>query len=174
MLSKLKPGMKSSINTRRKAMRIIGLIIVLVFVLVLTGGHTAGVFHPLGIVIVFSLGALLFGGTSFPTMFKAVFSSKATDEELSAGIAAWARARTYTMAAGWIGLLWGILRTVGGMYILARQTAETGMTAPPILAAGIAEDLISTMVGLRFMFCAVILAYGIYLPLQARLEDRIG
>jgi flagellar basal body-associated protein FliL len=85
MLSKLKPGMKSSINTRRKAMRIIGLIIVLVFVLVLTGGHTAGVFHPLGIVIVFSLGALLFGGTSFPTMFKAVFSSKATDEELSAG-----------------------------------------------------------------------------------------
>jgi biopolymer transport protein ExbB/TolQ len=60
------------------------------------------------------------------------------------------------------------------MYILARQTAETGMTAPPILAAGIAEDLISTMVGLRFMFCAVILAYGIYLPLQARLENRIG
>ena len=72
-----------------------------------------------------------------------------------------------------LGMLWGLLRTVLGMYILARQTAETGMTAPPFWAAGIAEDLISTVSSLRFMFCAVLLAYGIYLPLQTRLEDRI-
>ena len=156
-------------------MRIIGLIIVLGVILVLTGGNINAfrLFGAIFFVILFSLGALLLGRTSISTMFKAVFSSKTTDEELAAGAAAWTRARTYTMAAGCIGMLWGLLRTVLGMYILARQTAETGMTAPTILAAGLAEDLISPVSSLRFMFCAVLLAYGIYLPLQTRLEDRI-
>ncbi len=164
-------------------MRIIGLIIVLG--VGLSGGALVEsrlsyfpiiislFLRPVGIVIVFSLGALLLGRTSIPTMFKVVFSREVTGEELTTGAAAWARARTYTMTAGWIGVSGGLLLTVRGLIITFRGIAESGW-APTIMSAGLSMALTPTMVGLQFLFCAVLLAYGIYMPLQRRLEDRIG
>lgn len=115
-------------------MRIIGLIIVLGVVLVLPVSriyvlpvsriYLIRPVHIISFVIVFSLGALLLERTSIPTMFKAVFRIEATDKELAAGAAGWARARTYTMAAGWIGSAVGLLRTVRGMIIAFRQGAS--------------------------------------------------
>ena len=156
-------------------MRIVGLFIVLYITLSLPVSRiywTSRIF-PCFVVIVFSVGALLLGRSSIPTMVRAVFSGKATDEELAAASAAWERARSYAMAAGWIGALAGLLHTVQGLVSSLEGVAERGFE-PTILSAGVAESLGGVMAAAGFLLFAVLLARGIFLPLQKRLEDRAG
>ena len=156
-------------------MRLVGLFIVLYITLSLPVSRiywTSRIF-PCFVVLVFSVGALLLGRSSIPTMVRAVFSGKATDEELTSASEDWDRARTYAMAAGCIGALAGLLHTVQGLVSSFEGVAERGLM-PTVLCAGVAESLGGTLAAVSFLFFAVLLAYGIMLPLQKRLEDRRG
>ena len=137
-------------------MRIIGLIIILVMVGVMFGAEVGTLIDVLSILIIILLpvGMLIFGCNSIPKMFKAVFSGDATAEELKVGVKGWKMARIYTFAAGGIGLMTGILL----MLVQADDWSQIG--------PGLAVSLLT-------VFYALLLGYGIYLPLQSRLEDRL-
>jgi len=136
-------------------MRIVGLLIVLTIVLIAMGNpivffNVPSIICTVGIPI----GALLLAGVSIPNLFKAIFSGQATPQELLAAAQGWAQARVYIVAAGIIGAI------IGAILIFANIGEDlTG------LGPAVAVDLITILYG-------VTLGYGIFLPLQHRLEDR--
>ena len=139
-------------------MRILGLILsILVIVLGIYNGGTLRSFIDLPsifFVIVITIGCLLLAGVRMGAMFKAVFSANATAEELKAAVRGWGQARRYVVAAGWIGVLVGVI-------IMLKN-----LDNPKALGPGLAMALIT-------VFYATVLAYAVFLPLQSRLEDRI-
>jgi len=96
---------------------------------------------------------LLLAGVSIPNRFKAIFSGQATPQELLAAARGWAQARIYAVAAG-------ILGTFIGAVLMLQQMDEMDQLAPAV-----AVSLLTSIYG-------VIMGYGIFLPLQHRLEDR--
>ena len=87
-------------------------------------------------------------------MFKSVFSSAASEEEIRGGIRAWKMARFYSLGAGIIG---GLI----GLFIMFKN-----MDDPAALGPGMAIALLSLLYGLG-------LAFGLCLPLQAGLAKRV-
>ena len=134
-------------------MRIVGFIGVLAVVLLAMGKPVFLDVHCIEIVFGFIISALLLAGVSIPNMFKAIFSGQATPQELLAAARGWAQARIYAVAAGIIGGLIGAVLTLVNL----DEFTELGPR--------VALCLLTTLYG-------VILGYGIFLPLQHRLEDR--
>jgi len=135
-------------------MRIVGFIAIVVLLTMATQAKV--IFFNLSsilIVIGFTIAALLLAGVSIPNMFKAIFSGQATPQELLAGARGWARARIYIVVAGIIGTFIGALLTL--------ENLDAFTELGPRVA-----------VCLLCLFYGVIMGYGIFLPLQHRLEDR--
>jgi len=133
-------------------MRIVGFIGILAVVVLAMGNivflNVDSVLIDLG----FTIAALLLAGVSIPNMFKAIFSGQATPQELLAAARGWARARIYIVVAGIIGTFIGAVLTLVNL----DEFTELG----PRVA-----------VCLLCLFYGVI-CYGIFLPVQHRLEDR--
>lgn len=137
-------------------MRIVGVVAFLMALGIGIGSNLGAMLDlpSICIVCVGTLGMLLLGGSSIPTMFKSVFSSAASEEEIRAGIRAWKMARFYSLGAGIIGGLIGLI-------IMFKS-----MDDPAAIGPGMAIALLSSMYGL----C---LAFGLCLPLQAGLAKRV-
>ena len=136
-------------------MRIIGLIITFVLIVVAMGDVSAFIDVPsLLIVVGGTLGMLIFGRSGIPNMISAAFSGDATNEELTAAAKGWRMARSYTLVSGVIGTF------IGGVIMLKN------MDDPAALGPGTALAILTILYSL-------LLSYGVYLPLQSRLEDRI-
>ena len=137
-------------------MGIVGLIVILVAFGIGGGSNLSILFDPNTalIVIVGTLGLLLFGGSSIPTMFKAVFSSTATVDELQAAIKGWRLAGVYGLISGAIGALIGMVH-------MMKFTEDLAAVGP-----GMALSSMGILHGF-------LLAFAIYLPLQSRLKDRL-
>ena len=136
-------------------MRIVGLILVLLIPWLGMGTSSLFIDPPSTIPILgFTIGALLLSGAGIPRMFAAVFSSRATPDELKAAIHGWAQARTYAVAAGFIGVI-----IAGGVLLV-------NMDDPADIGPGVVLAFLPLLYG-------IILGYGIFLPLQSRLEDRV-
>ncbi len=136
-------------------MSIVGLIIVALMMGIGMGSNAGLFLDPLSILIVigFTLGALLLSRTGVGNMFSAVLSDAATRQQLQSAADAWRQARTYIMAGGWLGML------IGGV-IMARNMTDYSSLGPGL---GI---MVLTL------FWAILLGYGVFMPLQKRLEDR--
>ena len=141
-------------------MRIVGLILVLLVPAAGTAGRSL-FFDPLSTIPIlgFTIGALLLSGAGIPRMFTAVFSSRATPEYLKAAIHGWAQARIYAVAAGFIGVI-----IAGG--VLLTELGDPHMGDPANLGPSVLSAFMPLLYG-------VLLGYGIFLPLQSRLEDRV-
>ena len=136
-------------------MRVLGLIVVLLIPAAGIGGESLFYDLPSTIPILgFTIGALLLSGAGLARMFAAVFSSRATPEELKAAIRGWAQARIYALAAGFIGVI-----IAGGVLLV-------NMEEPTAAGPGVVLAFAPILYG-------VLLGYGIFLPLQSRLEDRV-
>jgi ABC-type nitrate/sulfonate/bicarbonate transport system permease component len=137
-------------------MRVVGLILVLLILPLGMGKSSLFIDPPSTIPILgFTIGALLLAGAGIRRMFTAVFSPRATPDELKAAIHGWAQARTYAVVAGFIGLI------VGGGVMLVNMDDSTAIRPGVVLA------FLPLLYGL-------LLGYGIFLPLQSRLEDRVS
>lgn len=136
-------------------MPVIGLIIILTAMMVGIGSNLPIFLDipSLLIVVLFTVGALIMSRAGIVNMFGAVFSGEASKVQLEMAAAAWKLARTYIMAAGWLTVL------VGGA-IMAKNMDDYSMLGP-----GLAIMVLA-------VFWAGLLGYGIFLPLQKRLEDR--
>ena len=141
-------------------MRIAGLILVLLVPAAGTAGRSQ-FFDPLSTIPVlgFTIGALLLSGAGIPRMFAAVFSAGAAPADLKAAVHGWAQARIYALAAGFIGVI-----IAGG--VLLTELAEPHMNAPDHGGPAILLAFMPLLYG-------IVLGYGIFLPLQSRLEDRV-
>ena len=137
-------------------MRIVGVVVFLMALGIGIGSNPGFMLDipSICIVCVGTLGMLLLEGSSIPTMFKSVFSSAASEEEIRAGIRAWKMARFYSLGAGIIG---GLI----GMFIMFKN-----MDDPAAIGPGMAIALLSSLYGLG-------LAFGLCLPLQAGLAKRV-
>lgn len=141
-------------------MRILGLILVLLIPAAGTARHSVFFDPPSMIPVVgFTIGALLLSGAGIPRMFAAVFSSRATSEELKAAIHGWAQARIYAVTAGFIGVI-----IAGG--VLLTELGEPHMHDPASIGVAVLSAFMPLLYG-------VLLGYGIFLPLQSCLEDRV-
>ena len=138
-------------------LRIIGLIIAITGIMVGIGSNLPIFIDPasLIIVVICTLGMLLLGGHSIPTMFGAVFSGEATIDELRKAARAWKMVRWYLLAAGFMG-------TLLGWAIMLKLIDDLAAIGP-----GVAISILT-------VFYAIFLAFFISLPLQSRLEERIG
>ena len=137
-------------------MRIVGVVVLLMSLGIGIGGNLGAMLYleSFSIVCVGTLGMLLLGGSSIPTMFKSVFSSAASEEEIRVGIRAWKMARFYSLGAGIMGGLIGLI-------IMFKN-----MDNPAAIGPGMAIALLSSLHSL----C---LAFGLCLPLQAGLAKRV-
>ena len=136
-------------------LRIIGLIIFITSIMVGIGSNIQTFIDPPSLLIILggTIGMLLLGGSSIGNMFSAVFSSDATPDQLNAAARGWGLARRYSVASGIIG-------TVIGAVIMLKYFDDMAALGP-----GAAICILTILY-------SVILGYGIYLPLQSRLEDR--
>ena len=138
-------------------MRIIGLIISMVIITlgITNGGDLASFIDIPSAIIVLAIptGCLLLAGARIGIMFKAIFSASVTPEELKAAATGWGQARRYVLAAGWIGVLVGLV-------IMLKNLDD-----PSAIGPGLAMALLTA-------FYATVLAYVVFLPLQSRLGDR--
>lgn len=139
-------------------MAILGLVLAVVFLLWGTGGQNLKyLFDPASFIMVgvTTLGLLLFAGGRIPAMFRAVFARSPSSEVLRAGIEGWKKARIYALSAGLLGGLVGLILMLDNL------------SEPSRIGPGMAVAVISGLyaLGIAFVFC---------LPLQARLEDRLG
>ena len=136
--------------------RIIGFVFFITLILLAMGDPIIFLdISSLSIALLGALGMLLLGGSNIPVMFKAVFSGDATPEELRAGISGWQRARACLLAAG-------VTCVLIGLIIILKNIGD-----PALIGPGMALALLGS-------FYALVLGFGICLPLQARLEDRAG
>ena len=136
--------------------RIIGFVAFFTLILIAMGEPIAFLDAPsLLIALGCPLGMLLLGGSNLPVMIKSVLSSNASPEELRAGISGWQQARVYYLAAG-------IACVLAGVVIVLKNIDN-----PAAIGPGLAVALLGTLY-------ALILGFGIALPLQAQLEDRAG
>ena len=128
-------------------MRIIGVVVFLMTLGIGIGSNLGAMGDPrsASIVLVGTLGMLLLGGSSIPTMFKAVFSSAASEEEIRAGVRAWKMARFYSLGAGIIGGFIGWIMMFNNM------------DDPTAIGPGMAIALLSSLY-------ALCLAFGLCLP----------
>ncbi len=135
-------------------MAIFGLIVVVGIMMVGIGGNLQLFTDPPSILIVFGfiVGVLLLGKADIATMFSAV-SGEAGKEQLEKAARGWALARAGAMAGGWLGVI------IGGVIMLSQTRGLDSW-----LAGG--SILILTL------FWRALLGYGIFLPLQRRLEER--
>lgn len=140
-------------------MRILGVILVLLVPAAGTAGKSV-FFDPRSTIPIlgFTIGALLLSGAGIPRMLGAVFSSRATPQDLMAAIHGWAQARVYAVVAGFIGVM-----VAGG--VLLTELAEPHMSDPASVGVAVLSAFMPLLYG-------VLLGYGIFLPLQSRLEDR--
>ncbi|MFC1525193.1 MotA/TolQ/ExbB proton channel family protein [Candidatus Latescibacterota bacterium] len=136
-------------------MRIVGLIIILVAFMVGIGSNLPAMtdIPSAIIVIVGTLGMLLFSGASVGGMFTSVFSGDATADQLLAGAKAWRLAAVYAMASGAMG-------TIIGLVIMLKN-----MDDPNAIGPGFAIGILTILYGL-------FLAFAICKPLASRLDDR--
>ena len=136
-------------------MAVLGLILALGMVLTWIGGNVSLFPDPpssLG-VVAFTVGVVLLGKGDIGTMFSAVFGD-AGKEDLERAARGWALAKTGAMAAGWLGVL------VGGVIMLANNRS------------GLDSWLDGGAILILTLFWGALLGYGIFLPLQRRLEER--
>lgn len=135
-------------------MRIIGLVILIVFLAIAMGDLTPFFDIPSVLIIFgFTIGALIFSGTGIPNMFSASFSADARRENLKAAARGWGQAKKYAVASGVIG-------TMIGWVIMLKNLDDMAAVGP-----GMAIAILTILYGL-------VLGYGICLPMQMRLEDR--
>jgi flagellar motor component MotA len=135
-------------------MRIIGLVITLAM-LALAMGDLAVFIDTASALIVFgiTIGGLIFAKAGILNMFSASFAADASRENLQAAARGWAQAKIYANASGVIGTMTG--------FVIMLQNIDD-MAA---IGSGLAIAILTILYGL-------ILAYGICLPMQMRLEDR--
>ena len=138
-------------------MRILGLVILVIALSVGIGPYLGLMLDVPSLIIVLggSLGALLFAGQRLGNMFRAVFSSAATRDDLLAAAGAWKLAGAFALAMGAIGL-------VIGLVIMLKN-----MDDPAAIGPGMAVAILPVFYGL-------LLEFGIALPVRSRLEDRAG
>ena len=143
-------------------MPILGLVITLVIIVLSTYmGGTPRYFIDMPSVIAvagLTIGAFLQSRAGIGTMLKGAFSSNLSDEEMREAADSWAHARTFVLAAGWIGFL------VGLIHIL--NTAKL-FEHPKAIPLGVATILITVVY-------AHILSYLIFLPIVHRLRRRLN
>ena len=136
--------------------RVIGFVSFFAILIIGTGDVTAFVdITSACIVLLGTLGMLLVGGGDIPRMFGAVFSNEATPEELRTGLDGWKLARNSSLASGGVAAMAGVI-------IMLKGIAD-----PAAIGPGMALALLG-------MLYAMVVGYGICLPLQVRLEDRAG
>ena len=139
-------------------MHIVGLLIALLTMgMAMFMGGNIGLFIDVPSVMVLvgvTLGALWLARVSIAGMFRAVFTTDVSKEDLAAAVAGLRQARTYLMASAWIGFM------VGAVIV--------GHRLDHVKALGPAIGLITLPV-----LYATILSYVILLPLRCRLEDRL-
>ena len=136
-------------------MRIVGLLVVCSSVMVGIGSDIGAIMNLPALIIVLlgTLGMLLFSRCQVATMFKAVFSNEATTAELQVGAKGLKMARIYILASGAIGLL------IGTIIML------NNLSDPAAIGPAMAIIILSCLYGL-------FTAFGLCLPLQAGLEKR--
>ena len=136
-------------------MAVLGLILAVGFIMVGIGGNLQRFVDIPSILIVvgFTVGVVLLGKGSIGTMFSAVFG-EAGKEDLEKAARGWALAKTGAMAAGWLGIL------IGGVIMLANN------------GSGLDSWLAGGAILILTLFWGALLGYGIFLPLQCRLEER--
>ncbi len=143
-------------------MPILGLVITLVIIVLSTYmGGTPRYFTDIPSVIAvagLTIGALLQSRAGIGTMLKGAFSSNLSDEESREAANSWAQARTFVLAAGWIGFL------VGLVHLLNTPKFLENPKLPPL---GLATILITVVY-------AHILSYLIFLPIVHRLRRRLS
>ncbi len=138
------------------ARRIIGFI--LFFLLLILGMGDLATFIDISaacLIFVGTLGIVLVGGGDIAKMFGTVFSSAATPDDLRTGSSGWQLARR-------AGLITGAAAAIAGLIIMLK-----GLDDPAAIGPGMALALLG-------IFYAMVLGYGICLPLQVRLADRAG
>ena len=137
-------------------MRILGLIVFVFAIIVGVGFNLSPLLNAQTFIIVFgsTIGMLMFSRLSIPTMLKAVFSSAASIEELQEGVKGWQLAGAYSLASGGIG-------TLIGLVLMLKNMSDPAAIGPAMAIA------------FTCIFYGFVLSFGIYLPLQSCLEDRI-
>ena len=137
-------------------MRIIGLAIALALVALAAGELVAFIDVPSALVVFgLTLGGLIFSRAGIVNMFSASFAADDSGEELDSAARGWAQAKSYVIAAGFIG-------TIIGMVIMLKNVSVDEMS---VLGPGTALAVLTILYGL-------ITAYCVCLPMQKRLEDR--
>lgn len=136
-------------------LRILGLVILVVALSIGIGPYLGLMLDVPSLIIVLggSLAALLFAGQRLGNMFRAVFSSSASRDDLLAAARAWQLAGAFALAMGAIG-------TVIGLVIMLKS-----MDDPAAVGPGMAVAIVTILYGL-------LVEFAIALPLRSRLEDR--
>lgn len=136
-------------------MRIVGLFVIAAVLMAGIGANITFMFDPPSMIIIcgMTLGGLMVSGAGLGNMFGTLFAAQASAEDLAAAARAWAQARVYAVAAGGIGVVIGTI-------IMARNMDDWSALGP-----GLSICLLTVLYGL-------VLGYGVFLPLQRRLEDR--
>ena len=134
---------------------IAGLVLILGAPAAIPGASLVTLIDAASVVIVFggTLGMLLLGGSDIPGMFRAVRSKTADGEDAVARLTDWKMARIYSLFAGCVG-------AAGGFLIML-----TNMDKPEAIGPGMAMCLLSCLY-------AQLLAFGLCLPMQGRLQSR--
>ncbi len=136
-------------------MRILGLIIIIALLALGMGSITPFIDLPSALVVLgFTIGALIFSGAGIANMFSISFAANADAKHLAAAARGWAQARSYSIASGFIGTLLGFV-------IMLKNIDDLAAIGP-----GLAICILTMLYGL-------IIAYGICLPVQSNLEDRV-
>jgi flagellar motor component MotA len=137
-------------------MRVVGLILALVVLMAGIGSNLSAMIDPPSAIIVlgFTLGALLLGGSDIPLMLRGISPAALAPDELAASAKGWKMARFHSLAAGAAG-------SIIGWIIMLQNLDDPGAIGP-----GMAISLLTVMYGL-------FLAFVVCLPLQANIAKRL-
>ncbi|MEW6750425.1 MAG: MotA/TolQ/ExbB proton channel family protein [Candidatus Latescibacterota bacterium] len=139
-------------------MRIIGFVLVVAGTLLALGANLTAMLDVVSTVIV--VGLTLFGllagfGRRIGAAFRAVFTSRPGRDALLTGLAVLERGKGLAVGSGVLGAL------IGMVVMLMK------LDSPADLGPGMALDLLTILYGIG-------LAYGLFLPLQASLRQKLA
>ena len=136
-------------------MRIVGFVLIGVFLMVGIGSNLAAMIDPPSLIIVlgFTTGVLLISGSQLGAMLRGISPGSLNAEEAAAAADGWRSARFGSLAAGAVG-------TMIGWIIMLKNLDD-----PAAIGPGMAISLLTLMYGL-------LIAFALSLPLQAHIEKQ--
>ena len=134
-------------------MRLIGFILLIVFLVLGSGANASSMIDPNSFILTVGgmIGALLFAGASVPSMVKVFFSDHTEAEVAQEGIRGWKLAAAF-------GLIMGSAGTLIGLVIMLKN-----MDDPAAIGPGFAIANLTSIYGL-------VIAFAICLPVYKSLQ----